>query len=319
MSILRNAYDLRERIKLRVPGYADADVLASLNDAWWACWTDLLSLDSDYFTQQAVVTVSAQSDTFDFLLNLNNALSAAVSNRIFIIDRIRVQQPQSGSWYPAQLRSWNDQEFLALQQQTPATATNNPPYMYVPLGSTSVQFGRPLPANTQMEVTYTLVYLQLNILTAGTVSAGGTTVTGTGTNFTQILGPDFQGALPGVQVNGSLRAEIKVGGQNYAVNAVTSDTALTTFVPVTAAGSAYVLATIPDMPEGHEIIIADIASRNMFSSHADNAPQFAIWNALAEKGLARMKDTAMKRARSNNARIARFPGGWVRRFGYGVQ
>ena len=325
-SLLRNAYSLRELVKRRVPGYDDTDVLAAVNDAYRTIWDQILQLDDSYYTRVQTVTVATQNNSFDFLYNENGALTTALSNRFFQIDRIRIQQPGDTQMYSAQASTWNEPAFLSNQQQVPLIVSTTPPYRYIPMGRASVYFARPLPVGVLMEVTYTFNFLEMGIIGDGTVSSSGTAVTGTGTFFTQLLSPDFQinlpGATPAVGQDYEIGADLIANGQTFAVQTIASNTSLTLFnTPSPAfASNTFILSTVPDIPQAYIRVVADFATRNMFSTNAENAQQFEIWAAMCSQELGQLKDGVMQRQRQNNARVSRFPYGIVRRARFsGVQ
>ena len=325
-SLLRNAFSIRELVKRRVPGYDDTDVLAAVNDAYRTIWDQILQLDDSYFTRVQTVTVATQNNSFDLLYNENGALSSALSNRFFQIDRIRIQQPADTQMYSAEASRWNDPAFLSQQQQVPLIVSTTPPYRYIPMGRASLYFARPLPVNVTMEVTYTMNFVEMGIIGDGTVSSSGATVTGSGTFFTQLLSPDFQINLPGktpsVGQDYEIGADLISAGQTFAVQTIANDTSLTLFnAPGTAFSSnTFILSTVPDIPQAYIRVVADFATRNMFSTNSENAQQFEIWAAMCSQELGQMKDGVMQRQRQNAPRVQRFPYGIVRRARFsGVQ
>lgn len=303
-----NALSLVQRVTRRNPAYQQSEYLDEINAAYKECWDYILQLADSYFTDQKIVTVATQGAEFDFLTNANAALNTSVSLRSFQINRIRILQPGDSQWVPAHPRDWNASDFLSLQQITPAPVQVSPQYLYVPFSKNSMQFARPLPVGTQIEVTYTFIFMPLVILTAGTVSSTGTAVTGTGTNFTQVVPPDYQSALPGNDQDTDVGLEIiSSGGLAYRVKTLTSDTALTTFVaPNPVLSGSYTLASVPDIPEGHHNVIATVGTRN-FMSTPGNDKRAAFWAAMAEKELDSMRDSIMIRQRQEPARVQPFP------------
>jgi hypothetical protein len=313
-----NAVSLIQRVSRRIPQYDVSEYLDEINAAYKEVWDFILQLDDSYFTDIKIVTVATAASEFDFLYNSNGFLNSAVSPRYFQIDRIRILQPGDVNWYSANPRPWNDPYLLGQQQLNPQANALFPPYLYNPFAKGSVKFGAPLPIGAQIEVIYSFIFLPLTYLTNGTVTVTGGTnaVTGTTTNFTQLIGPDFQGGLPGTDQDTDIGAEIMFqNGQAYRVKAITSDTALTTVTNVspTQTGVSYNLAMVPDTPEGHHNVIATLATRNFMSTPAADA-RLPFWVAQAEKELNSMRDSVMTRQRQAPAKRGRFPLSAMRQF-----
>lgn len=311
-----NAVSLVARVKRRIPGYTDYEYLDEVNAAYKETWDYILQLDDSYFTDIKTLTVNTQAQEFDFLYNSNGNLSGPASNRYFQIDRIRILQPGDTNWIPASPRGWNDPEMLAMAEQTPQTASTVSPYIYNPFAKGSVLFARPLPVGAQIEIVYSFRFLELQMLSNGTVTSSGASVTGTSTTFTQIVGADNQLALPGTDQDTDIGIELILGGnQNYRVKTLTTNTALTTINAVSPAVSTatYQLATVPDIPDGHHNVISTIATRNFMSTPGDDA-RFSEWASLAKIELDSMRDSIMTRQRQMPAQRRRFPYGLTRHF-----
>src|SRR5262249_23594742 len=159
----------------------------------------------------------------------------------------------------------------------------------------------PLAQNTTLEVTYVYWPLGLTYLSGGTVSSAAAVVTGNGTNFTQLIQPDFQATLPSATTvnKEATQAELILNpggssrGQLYRVAGITTDTALTTFnniSPALVAGSPYVLATLPEIPREHIRVIAAVALQKMYSVAGDD-DRVKEWSAIATANLQMMKDS----------------------------
>lgn len=325
-----NAWTLKEIVKQRVPGFTDAEYLREVNDAYRTLWEEVTKLDDSYFTAKSVVTVAAQSDTFDLRWNQNGNLVAAVGPRFYQINRLRVQQSTGNNWMAANPRHWNSPDVLAAEQDATQPVSVVPPYIYQVYSDGSLQFARPLPANTQIEVVYNFHWLPLVILNVGSISSTGAVVTGVATTFTQLLGPDYQAALPGANQDFEVYAELIPDSpslattalpKSYLVKSVASDTSLTTFNALSpaSAGGPYQLASVPDIPDTHHFAIASIATRNIMSTPAQD-PRLPTWAQIAERDIESLKDTIMKRQRQENPTRRRFPYGVVRRARFfGVQ
>jgi hypothetical protein len=307
-----NALSLVKRVARRNPSYDSSEYLDEVNAAYKETWDYILQLEDSYFTDTKVVTVTTQAAEFDLIANQNGFLSAAISFRLFQIDRIRILQPRDVNWTPAHPKNWNEPEFVGQQQLTPQPPATASPYVYQLFSKGSILFGRPLPIGVQIEVVYTFIFLPLVMLSSGTVVTSTNTVTGTNTNFTQIVAADYQLGLPGNDQDTDVGVEIVLdptGQQTYRVKAITSDTALTTLnaiVPAIGTGAAYTLASVPDIPDGHHNVISTLATRNIMSTPG-NDQRFTTWAALAEKELDAMRDSIMTRQRQEPARRRRFP------------
>lgn len=318
-----NAWDLQNKVSQRVPGYTQSEYLEVCNEAYQELWVLTSTLVSDYFTDQAIVTVAAQAKEFDLRYNTNGKLSAAIHPKIYQIDRIRVLQPGAANWLPGTPRTWTDASRQGSEQDANNPVSTTSPYYYAVFGRGILQFTRPLPVGASIEVIYTTGYFEMAIVSNGTVSNAGTAVTGSGTTFTQLLPPDFlPDYLPSVtNIESDIEAELVVnpgaaGQLNYQVATLSNDTALNlvkTPSP-TLSGAAYALGTVPDIPESHHRLILDIATRNLLAHPAvANDARFSYWDQKANRGLARYADAVIERQHQEADRRQRFPMGAVRR------
>lgn len=303
-----NLYSIWQRVNRRLPGYDPSELYDEINDAYQETWNFILQLDDSYFTDIKTVTTANPGNEFDFLYNSNGNLTTNVSNRYFQIDRIRILQQSDSNWISALPRNWNDPEYLSLAQLTPQQVQTSGPYRYIPFANGAVQFARPLPAGTQIEIVYTFVFLPLTIVSNGTVASSGASVTGTNTNFTQLLGADYQTGFPGHDEDTDVGIEmILTGNQTYRVKTLTSDTALTTVNSVSPAisGVNYQLAMVPDIPQGHHDVIATLATRNVMATPG-NDPRLGYFTAKAKQDIDAMRDSIMTRQRQEPPRRRRF-------------
>lgn len=307
-----NALSLVQLVQRRNPSYDPSEYLSEINAAYKETWDYILQLEDSYFTDVKIVTVTTQAAEFDLINNFNGFLNTHVSIRLYQITRIRVLAASANGWASAKPRSWNDDDFLASQQNSPQNAATSGPYYYVPFSKGSVLFAQPIPSGTQLEVTYTFEYMPLALVFNGKVSSSGVTVTGTGTNFTQIVPIDFAAALPGNDQDTDIGLELVLNSgannQTYRVKAVNGDTSITLISAANPAfsGVNYNLASVPDIPDGHHNCIATIATRN-FMSTPGNDPRFEAWAALAKTELDSMRDSIMVRQRQEPARVRPFP------------
>ncbi len=177
----------------------------------------------------------------------------------------------------------NEPDFVGLSSNPTASPSQSGPYYWWLNGRGNLNWGLPLAVGTVIEFTYSFWPLSLNYLFAGTASSAGVTVTGTGTNFTQLLQPDFQ--VAGTPTSGH---------------------------PVLAAGSSYVLAALPEIPREHIRVIAAFAVRNMYSVAGDDS-RVQEWSAIATGNMAMMKDSLIERQSNNPPTKQRFPYGVGRR------
>jgi hypothetical protein len=308
-----NALSIVARVTRRNPAYVQSEYLDEVNSAYKECWDYITQLEDSYFTDTKILTVITPAAEFDLLTNPLGNLSSPVSLRAFQISRIRILPPGAVRWSSARPRSWNDDDFLAQSTLTPQINSTADPFLYTIFAKFSLLFAQPLPAGTQIEVVYNFIWMPLVILTNGTVTSSGTTVTGATTTFTQVVPPDYQAALPGNDQDTDIGLElIDPTGLTYRVRTVTSDTSLTLLnAPVPAFTNAYTLATVPDIPDGHHDVIATIATRNFMSTPGNDA-RFPTWAALAEQQKDAMRDTIMQRQRQEPARVKPFPGRLMR-------
>jgi hypothetical protein len=146
-------------------------------------------------------------------------------------------------------------------------------------------------------------------------------VGGVGTNFTELVQPDFLPFLPATQAQEEIQAELicngqlPIGGQIYRVATIINDFTLTTANPVSPvipANSPYILATLPEIPREHIRVVASIALRNMYSIDADDT-RAEEWTGIAEKNIQMMKDALIERQGQNPPQKLRFPYGIGRR------
>jgi hypothetical protein len=314
-----NAVSLVARVRRRKPGYDDSEYLDEVNAAYKECWDYITQLEDSYFTDVKVVSVAQQSAEFDLLYNSNGNLSSAISPRFFQIERVRIKQINDTNWLPATPRGWNDPQYLVLAQDATQPPMLSPPYYYQIFAKGSLLFARPFPGGTQIEVTYNFIFTELKILTNGTVTTAGNSVTGASTNFLQIVGADFQKSLPGNDEDSDIGVELVLANQNqnYRVQTITTDASLTTINPIVppATNVNYSLATIPDIPNGHHNVISTVATRNIMSTPG-NDTRFTTWAALAEKELGAMRDSVMQRQKQEPPRRGRFPFALARQTSY---
>jgi len=316
-----NAFGLVQFIAQRVPGYDFSEYLREINSAYIHVWEEVSKLKNHYFTNIKTVTVAKAQFSYDFMFNADAGLSAPVSSRLYQITRIRVLPPSGGLFQMTRSMTPNDPDFVSLGANPTSTPTQTGPYYWWLNGRNNVNWALPLAVNTQLEVTYTFWPLSLAYLFSGSVSSAGAAVTGTNTNFTQLLQPDFQGALPTVATQEELQAELIVGGQTggpnqiYRVVTITSDTALTTqtaIAPALAAGSSYVLSALPEIPREHIRVIGSISVAKMYSLAGDDS-RVNEWTAISTSNMQMMKDSLIERQSNNPPTKQRFPYGVGRR------
>ena len=309
-----NAQSMLDLVKRRVPGFADAEYLSELNSAYDDVWAELATLDESYNTGIRELTVAVQTADFDLLYNANAAFTGAAMPLLSQMIRVRVLAANSASWQPGNPTTFGSAEFLNQQSNSAQNPSTAGPYYYVLYGKGNLRFGRPLPVNTKIEITYEFWYLDLALVKTGTIVSVGTAVTGTTTKFTEILPPDFVAAYkPGATIQESVRAELIVAGRTFAITALTSDTALTlrTAPPADFAAATFVLAIEPTLPLLCHSVICDIATRNILSAPAEDE-RFGEWAAIAGKSVEQMIASLMARQRQRHVRKQRFPQG-VRR------
>lgn len=324
-----NAFLLKELVKHYIEGYDDETYMVHINEAYKQLWEEVQQLDEEFFTDITTVSVTVQSDTFDFAANIYNNLSAPLT-RMHQIHRIRIQQASSGTstdnqMYPAEPRDLNDPGYMGASQQQPPSSATHPPYLYVPFGRNSIRFARPLPVGTKIEVWFTYGCIDLTYVNAGSITTTGSDihVNGTGTNFTFLTTPDLAGALPSSSgpIEQQLLAELIVAGRSYSVVNIIDDLHLDTDVDVPAfTTQPYILASLPQLPNYEHRTIALVATRNLalMGPLEVGGTKGAELNRLANDAIQRMKNTMIQRQRQANAKKRRFPFGVTRRSRYGA-
>lgn len=311
-----NVFGLIQYLAQRLPGYDPSEYLRELNSSYIHVWEEVTKLKNHYFTKQKTLTVANAQSTFDLLYNADNGLSGVMSNRLYQVTRIRVLPPAGGLYQTSTGMHFNDPDFLSLAANPSSTPTGTGPYYWALFGRGNVQFSLPLQVGSTLEFTFTFWPVAMAYLVNGTVSSSGATVTGTGTAFTQIVQPDFQGNLPATKDQEEILAELVCNvNQIYAIKAITSDTMLTTLAavsPVLGASSQYVLATLPEIPREHIRVVASYAMAKMYSVAGDDA-RVKEWSAIAGGNMQMMKDSLIERQSNNPPRKQRFPYGIGRR------
>jgi len=319
-----NVFGLVQYCAQRVPGYDFSEYLREINAAYVHVWEEVSKLKNHYFTNIKTLTVTTSGFSFDLLFNTSSVgiLSGVLSNRLYQITRIRVQSPNGGLYQGTRSMTPNDPEFTSLAANAAAQPTQTGPYYWWLNGRGNIVWALPLAVGTIIEFTYTFWPLALNYLFAGTVSSSGATVTGSGTNFTQILQPDFQATgIPTTGQQEEIQAELVVAGQVngpnqiYRIAAITSDTVLTTQTscsPALTTGSPYVLAALPEIPREHIRVIASFAVRNMYSLAGDDS-RVSEWTAISTRNNQMMLDSLIERQSNNPPTKQRFPYGIGRR------
>lgn len=315
-----NAFGLVQYLQQRLPGYDPSEYLRELNSSYVHVWEEVCKLKNNYFTSIRQATVAPQSaQNFDLLFNADGNLSVPISQRLYQITRIRIQ-PTPGSIFQTTLPvHFNDPDALGIEANPNSGPASTGPYYWWPFGRGQIRFGAPLAQGSVLEVTFTSWPIAMIILQGGTISSIGTAVTGNGTNFTQLVQPDFISYLPSAANPGAeqIQAELvcipspAVGAsQIFRVTQITDDTHLTLqTAPTTnlAAGSLYALATLPEIPREHIRVIASISMGKMYSIDGDDT-RTTEWTAIAEKNIAMMKDSLVERQGQAPPRKQRFPG-----------
>jgi hypothetical protein len=318
-----NVYGLIQYVAQRVPGYDFSEYSREINSAYIHVWEEVSKLKNHYFTNIKTLMVTTAGFSFDLLYNTSSPgiLSAPLSNRLYQITRIRVLPPAGGLYQATRSMAPSDPDFISLAANPSSQPTQTGPYYWWLNGRGNLTWSLPLAVGTTIEFAYSFWPLMLAYLFAGTVSSASTAVTGVGTNFTQLLQPDFQSNQITTAQQEEIQAELVVAGQTngpnqiYRVAAITSDTALTTqttIVPALASGSAYVLAALPEIPREHIRVIAAIALAKMYSIAGDDS-RVAEWNAISQNNLAMMRDSLIERQSNNPPVKWRFPFGVGRR------
>lgn len=318
-----NIFGLVQYCAQRIPGYDFSEYTREINAAYVHVWEEVSKLKNHYFTNIKTLTVTTPGFNFDLLYNTaaTGVLSGVLSNRLYQITKIRVQPPSGGLMQATRAVTPNEPDFVSINANPTAAPSSSGPYYWWPSGRGNINWGLPLSLGTTIEFTYTFWPLSLAYLFAGVVSSSGVTVTGAGTNFTQLLQPDFLGNQATTGGQEEIQAELVVSGQVngpnqiYRVASIASDTVLTTQVacnPVLSAGSPYVLAALPEIPREHIRVIAAIALAKMYSVAGDDS-RVGEWTAISEKNIAMMKDSLIERQSNNPPRKHRFPFGVGRR------
>lgn len=311
-----NCFGLYQYVAQRIPGYDISEYIRELNASYIHVWEEVAKLKNHYFTTIKTVTVAKAQFAYDFLYNADGGLSAPVSSRLYQITRMRVQPPAGGLYQASKSMSPNEQDFLSINANPSSTPTFTGPYYWWINGRGTVNWALPLAVGTTIEVAYTFWPIALVVQSAGTVSSAGTAVTGASTTFTQLLQPDFQNALPTAGTAEEIQAELICNiNQIYRVTAIGSDTALTTttaVAPALEAGSAYALATLPEIPREHIRVIASVATAKMYSIDGDDA-RSREWTGIAASNMQMMKDSLIERQSNNPPTKQRFPYGIGRR------
>ena len=315
-----NCFGLYQYVASRIPGYDPSEYLRELNSAYIHVWEEISKLRNQWFSQTLTLQVVNAQTTFDLTYNVDGALSGVLSPRVYTLLRIRVQPPGGGLYQSSSAMGPNDEDFMAVAANPTSNPTQTGPYYWYMIGHNSVVFALPLAIGTTLEITYVMWPIALTFLYLGTVSSAGTAITGSGTNFTQLVQPDFQYALPSTNPSQEvLQAELVVAGPNnngeiYRVSSVINDTALNTLNPISPniTNAPYVLATLPEIPREHIRVIASITTQKMYSLDGDDA-RSTEWTGIAEKNIAMMKDSLIERQGQNPPHKGRFRYGIGRR------
>jgi hypothetical protein len=313
-----NAFGLYQYLAQRLPGYDPSEYLRELNSAYVHVWEEISKLKINYFTNLVTVTTVKAQLEYDLMFNADAGLSAAVSQRLYQITRVRVQSPAGGLWMSTRLVNPNEPDLVALASNPTANPVQTGPYLCYQTGRNNLRFALPLAIGSIIEVTYTFWPIALVMTNIGTVSSSGGTVTGNGTFFTQLLQPDFQSSLPAVYGQEEILAEIVYAANNASANSqinriktIASDTVLTTanaITPALSASSPYVLATLPEIPREHIKVVASVAMAKMYSVAGDDS-RVSEWTAYATSNMQMMKDSLMERQAQNPPTKKRFPYG----------
>ncbi len=315
-----NVFGLVQYCAQRVPGYDFSEYLREINSSYIHVWEEVSKLKNHYFTNIKTLTVTTAGFTFDLLFNTaspDGVFSGPLSNRLYQITKIRVLPPSGGLFQTTRAMTPNEPDFTSLNSNPTSSPSQTGPYYWWLNGRGNLTWALPLAVNTKVEFAYTFWPLSLAYLFAGSISTVGTAVTGNATNFTQLLQPDFQNSIPTTGQQEEIQAELIVGGQTngpnqiYRVATIPSDTALTTqtaVAPAQAAGSAYVLAALPEIPREHIRVIASTAVRNMYSLAGDDS-RVNEWSAISANNMQMMKDSLIERQSNNPPTKQRFPYG----------
>jgi len=324
-----NTFGLAQYVAQRLPGYDFSEYVREINAAYIHVWEEISKLKNHYFTNIVQVTVAVNNQrNFDLLYNADGNLSAAISSRLYQITRIRVQPPSGGLFQTCSMLHFNDPDFVSVEANPASQSTQTGPYYFALFGHGRLRSAIPLAAGSTIEVTYTYWPIALTYMTSfnpnSSVSSSGITVTGSATTFTQLVPPDFQSANPNVanvvneefmQAEFICNGQVAAGGQAYRVAAIANDTTLTTLntiAPVLAPGSAYVLASVPEIPREHIRVIASVALSKLFSVAGDDT-RVQEWTAIASSSMQMMKDSLIERQSNNPPKKQRFQYGTGRR------
>lgn len=316
-----NAFGLVQYLQQRLPGYDPSEYLREINSAYIHVWEEISKLKNHYFTNIVTVTVAKAQFQYDLMFNADAGLSAAVSQRLYQVTRIRVLPPGGGLYQSTSALTPNSPDFIALSANPSTTPTLSGPYYWYLNGRNQVNFAMPLAVGTTLEVTYTFWPIALTYMNNGTVSSAAAVVTGVSTNFTQIVPPDFQTSLPTVQGQEEVLTEFiasPVSGftQSFRVKTITNDTNLTLQTapnPVLPASTTnWTLSTVPEIPREHIRVIGSIAMTKIYSVDGDDA-RVAEWSAISMSNMQMMKDSLMERQSNNPPTKQRFPYGIGRR------
>lgn len=316
-----NALGLAQYLAQRLPGYDISEYLRELNSGYIHVWEEVTKLKNQYFTNVVTVQVVNAQATYDLMFNADGGLSAAISSRLYQVTRIRIQPPAGGLYQTTVAMNPNQPDFVSVAANVQSSPTQSGPYYWYLSGRNQLVWALPMAVGTTMEVTYTFWPIALNVLSNGVVTSSGNSVTGTSTNFTNLVQPDFQSDLPQVQGQEEIQAEficnasVPLGGQIYRVTKINNDTQLftnTAITPALAANQPYVLATLPEIPREHIRVVAAIGMQKMYSVAGDDA-RSAEWTGIASQNMQMMKDALMERQGQNPPTKVRFPYGIGRR------
>jgi hypothetical protein len=317
---LSNQYGLILYLAQRIPGYDYSEYARELNSAYIHVWEEVSKLGNYYFTNTKTLSVAAAGGArvIDLRYNADGTMNAPLSQRLYQIMRVRCQPPSGGLFQIAAHMFPVENEFVTIEANMQQNPTQTGPYYWSLLGHGSMRFAIPLAQGTNVEIIYSYWPLNLTYLSAGSVTSTGSTVTGSGTNFTQLVQPDFAANLPtaGVVDEEALQCELVCNGnQIYRVMGITSDTVLTTATaisPALGANSVYALATVPEIPREHIRVIASLALAKLFSVAGDDS-RVQEWTGIAAANMQMMKDSLIERQQANPPRRQRFQYGISRR------
>ena len=311
-----NVFGLYQYLAQRLPGYDYSEYVRELNSAYVHVWEEVTKLRNNYFAKTKQVTVQNPQFSYDLMYNADNGLSSVVSNRMYQIVRVRIQPPAGGLLQVSKAMHPNDPDFLAVAANSSSTPTQSGPYYWYQNGRNNITFALPLAVGTGLEIMYTFWPIAMTFLSQGTISSTGAAVTGSGTNFTQLVQPDFANNLPLNKDPEEILAELVCNGnQIYNVLSIQNDTTLhtlSTVAPVLSAGSPYVVATLPEIPREHIRVIASVAMAKMYSIAQDDE-RVREWAQIAAQNMQMMKDSLIERQAQDPPRKGRFQFGIGRR------